>query len=225
MAIDWLAASRRAADPAHRGGDFFDVCRTDTAVRVLVGDVMGHGEAERVLAHQISGRWHELVDEGLSDEELLPALDAALADVAPVAASGVPIFATACLLTLLPTPEGGYDITVRLAGHHAPLIRTATGAHYLEAPPGTPLGLRAPGLVPGWPAASGQLEAGDVLVLYTDGVLDSYAERGSDGIGELARAVENIARSHDAREWATTLISGVLRAAADDSLVVAFTTR
>jgi hypothetical protein len=239
VAIEWLAASRAAADPAHRGGDFFDVSRSaddaqddldavprhaEKAIRVVLGDVMGHGVVESDLAQRLAATWHDLVDLGVSDEELLPALDDAISAAAPIAESGVQIFATACALTLVPTPEGGFDITARLAGHPAPLIRDAAGARYLEAPPGPPLGLRTPGLTAAWSAASAEIESGDVLVLYTDGLLDSYAEQGSDGIAELAKAVEAIDRGIDARDWATTIISGAHRAASDDSLVLVFTT-
>jgi serine phosphatase RsbU (regulator of sigma subunit) len=234
VAIEWLAASRAAADPAHQGGDFFDVSSpevdpvlgsqdVDGRLRVLVGDVMGHGLKEAALASRLAEAWGLLNEAGTPEEELLPALDEVLIASAPTSESGVAVFATACGLVLVPTPHG-HHLTLRLAGHPAPLLRTKDGARYLDAPPGPPLGMRTPGLPNAWQHAATDLEPGDVLVLYTDGLLDSYAEQGSDGSAELARAVAAIDRGAGADAWAATLISSAQRAASDDSLVLVLTT-
>jgi serine phosphatase RsbU (regulator of sigma subunit) len=236
MAIQWLAASRAAADPAHQGGDFFDVSarepdpilETETVegqLCILVGDVMGHGPREAALASRLAEAWSLLSEAGTAEEELLPALDEVLLAGAPTSEAGVAVFATACGLMLFPLEDGRQRITLRLAGHPAPLLRTKDGAQYLHAPVGPPLGMRAPGLPTEWEQGSAELIPGDVLVLYTDGLLDSYADPGSDGVAELARAVASIDRDSDADTWATTLITAGHRAASDDTLVLVLTTR
>jgi serine phosphatase RsbU (regulator of sigma subunit) len=143
---------------------------------------------------------------------------------APTAESGVAVFATACGLIVFPERDGRHRLTLRLAGHPAPLLRTRNGARYLDAPAGPPLGMRVPGLPAHWELASAEMAVGDVLVLYTDGLLDSYADQGSDGTAELARAVASLEHDSDASTLATTLINSGHRAASDDSLVLVLTT-
>jgi serine phosphatase RsbU (regulator of sigma subunit) len=235
VAIEWLAASRAAADASHQGGDFFNVSTpvldpvlenevVEGQLCVLVGDVMGHGSREAALAARLAEAWALLTEAGTPEEDLLPALDEVLFAGAPTSEAGVAVFATACGLVLFPVQDGRQRLTLRLAGHPAPLLRTKHGARYLEAPAGPPLGMRTPGLPAEWPQVAAELTPGDVLVLYTDGLLDSYADQGSDGSAELARAVAAIDLGCDADTWASLLINSGHRAAGDDSLVLVLTT-
>jgi sigma-B regulation protein RsbU (phosphoserine phosphatase) len=109
------------------------------------------------------------------------------------------------------------------AGHNAPyLLRTSGGLEALEST-GRPLGLLPGG---GYEEKSVALAAGDVLVLFTDGLLDAENESGEAFGAERLRAVieRERARGFDgllARvEAAVTEFRGRAEAPDDATLVV-----
>jgi CheY-like chemotaxis protein len=67
-------------DHAVLGGDFFDVIETpDHRVRMLIGDVMGHGPDEAAIGVHLRVAWRTLVLAGTPDTALLPTLSTLLA--------------------------------------------------------------------------------------------------------------------------------------------------
>jgi len=61
------------------------------------------------------------------------------------------------------------------------------------------------------------------VLLYTDGLLDAYAEAGADslGIAELVDAVDKCIREGgDAQTWLPNLVGRAPREAADDTAAV-----
>ncbi len=155
-----------------KGGDvyFCSVCRGDRVTRVVVADVVGHGE----IVSEV-GRWvHDELVEGMDD----PVLANLLADLnGRVAGRGLKAMTTAVALS--------YDVVEKrleygYAGHPPILVRR--GGSWADLPPAhgdelqnLPLGIDrdCPYRTTGVSAASG-----DVLLLYTDGVLEAPSPDG-----------------------------------------------
>jgi sigma-B regulation protein RsbU (phosphoserine phosphatase) len=155
-----------------KGGDvyFCSVCRGDRVTRVAVADVVGHGE----IVSEV-GRWvHDELVEGMDD----PVLANLLSDLnGRVTARGLEAMTTAVALS--------YDMVEHLleygyAGH--PPIFVRRGSAWADLPPAPgdgrqnlPLGVdrTCPYRTSGVTAASG-----DLLLLYTDGVLEAPSPSG-----------------------------------------------
>jgi serine phosphatase RsbU (regulator of sigma subunit) len=216
-------------DHAVLGGDFFDVVETvDGRLRLIIGDVMGHGPDEAALGVHLRVAWRTLVLAGLYDEAILPTLSTLLA----AETGGQAGFVTACDATI--EPDGA--LSLRVAGHPAPLLHVEGKTTYLDVAVGPPLGLdrvaadrlAATGGGP-WPQTRATLPSGASLILYTDGLLDAYApETGGDslGISEFVTAVDRCADlGGSVSTWIPALVTGAPRESVDDSAVVVVTVR
>jgi serine phosphatase RsbU (regulator of sigma subunit) len=211
------------------GGDFFDVVETeDGRVRAVIGDVMGHGPDEAALGVHLRVAWRSLVLAGVPDEDML----ANLARLLKAETGGQRGFVTACDVTIFP----GSRATVRVAGHPAPLVCTASGVAYLAAEVGPPLGYEALRGAPGrradvdrWPVTHARLDPASTLLLYTDGLLEAYRTSSnceSLGIDELVAATAAAARAGaPASTWIPSLVGGAPARSADDTAVVVLTLR
>ncbi|MEE1927752.1 SpoIIE family protein phosphatase [Streptomyces sp. TRM 70351] len=165
------------------GGDWFDVIPlAGGRVALVVGDVMGHGLRAAATMGRLRTAVRTLAALDLSPDELLRRVH----DLADDLAQGPeePLMAT-CVYAV-------YDPSTRLcciakAGHVPPLLVTpdaATGrwrARPLALPSGAPLGV---GGVP-FEAREFTVEEGAVLVLYTDGLIESRHEDISEGLDRL----------------------------------------
>jgi serine phosphatase RsbU (regulator of sigma subunit) len=210
------------------GGDFFDVIETrDGVVRAVIGDVMGHGPDEAALGVHLRVAWRTLVLAGTSDEQILPTLATLLK-----AESEGHGFVTACDLTI---DVDNASVTMRVAGHPAPLRCAHGKTTYLDVEVGPPLGVEPPGAAaasgrtPDWPETSASLDPGSSLILYTDGLLDAYAKLVDDrdlGIGELIDAVTACsAEGTSPGAWIPTIVASAPNQSVDDTAVVVITTR
>jgi serine phosphatase RsbU (regulator of sigma subunit) len=211
------------------GGDFFDVVQTpDGRVRAVIGDVMGHGPDEAALGVHLRVAWRALVLAGVPDESILTSLSRLLS--AETARGGR--FVTACDLTLDPDLR----VSLRMAGHPAPLVCSDGRASYLAPEVGPPLGIegftaseRRWPETGGWPVTCAKLAPGASLVLYTDGLLDAYrvpADSASLGIDELLEATgEAVASGAAIESWLPTIVGSAPVRSFDDTAVVVITVR
>ena len=200
------------------GGDFYDVVEgADGRVRAVIGDVMGHGPDEAAIGVHLRVAWRTLVLAGTPDEELLPILALLLA----AETDQVTRFVTVCSVLI-----DGAQMSVRTAGHPAPIVRTAGQTGYLELQVGQPLGLtRAPDSSY-WAPTTFTLDPGAVVVLYSDGLLDAHHDPVGDGIGvhALVAAVDrSIAGGAPPARWLPELVTAAPREAVDDKAVVVLT--
>ncbi len=202
--IDIAAKYRPAGAGVEVVGDFYDVFQSESGGwNVVIGDVTGKGvEAAKVtaLAHYTLRAAAMRPD---TPSAVLATLNQALLDQVSI---HDPRFLTALYLSCTPTASG-VEITLCTAGHDPPVLKRRTGeTAYVEAR-GTLLGaFDAPTLTD----VSLELAAGDQLLLYTDGVVDSRRERvrlGSERLHEI------VARS--AARTAHELVSDVDRAVMD----------
>lgn len=168
-----------ATEMAMLGGDFYDVVDLGASgTMLLVGDVAGKGLDAAGIAAQTR---YALT--GLARETSDPASFMAAANEA-LCRSLQPerfIAAVCCLVD----PSTGH-VTTCLAGHPSPLRFSNKTTTEIDAPRNPPLGL-----FPNLPfsESTDQLAAGDVLLIYTDGVCDSrrgFQEFGAEGIVRAA---------------------------------------
>ena len=216
-------------DHAVLGGDFFDVIETpDHRIRVVIGDVMGHGPDQAAIGVHLRVAWRTLVLAGTPDVQILPTLATLLA----AETGGNFGFVTACDITINPD----LTTTLRVAGHPAPLLCTNGKTTYLDVEVGPPLGMESvvgirPGWIRtgGWPQTHALLEPESSLIVYTDGLLDAFAntaDGGSLGIEEFVAAVDGCASGEGTvASWIPALLNGAPnQSVVDDTAVVVITT-
>ena len=198
------------------GGDFYDVVETqDGDVRMVIGDVMGHGPDEAALGVHLRVAWRGLVLAGVPDDQVLATLSHLLE-----AETNGGIFVTLCDVTV----NRQLEVTARVAGHPPPLVCSAVGASYLDVEVGPPLGVH---LSRQWPISRSTIAPGSSLVVYTDGLLDAYRQphlRSSVGLDELlAIASDSFASGQPVDAFLESVIRDAPVRAADDTAIVVLT--
>ncbi|MFJ8106657.1 SpoIIE family protein phosphatase [Streptomyces sp. NPDC096132] len=158
------------------GGDWYDIIPLSGGqVALVVGDVMGHGLPEAATMGRLRTAVHTLADLELPPGEIMSHLN----DI--VGGMGEGSYAT-CLYAL-------YDSTTRVcslvrAGHPPPALVCPDGTvHFPEPDADPPLGAAEP------PFETVELRVpeGSLLVLYTDGLVESAKRDIDEGMAELAR--------------------------------------
>ncbi|MFI8292015.1 PP2C family protein-serine/threonine phosphatase [Streptomyces sp. NPDC085614] len=172
-----------AEEEAQMGGDLYAMARTADGTRLLIGDARGKGldaisEASLVLgAFRVTARERELPElirhleagVGSSTEETEGARAAATDDAEEADDSGE-AFVTALVLDI---PDDEPVLRLVNCGHPPPLLLRAGSVIPLEtADPSPPLGL-AGVLAPDVTVETFPFDVGDVLLLYTDGVIEA----------------------------------------------------
>jgi serine phosphatase RsbU (regulator of sigma subunit)/anti-sigma regulatory factor (Ser/Thr protein kinase)/ABC-type transporter Mla MlaB component len=163
------------------GGDWFDaVALPDGRVALVVGDVVGHGMAASAVMGQLRVLLHErLLDTG--------DIAAALTAIDRMAARTRGARAATVCVALLDPDTGGLQYCT--AGHPPPLLLPTDGqARYLPATGAGPLGVSSR-----FPVGTDRLEPGDMLLLYTDGILERPRRDLAGATVELAQAAADIA--------------------------------
>ena len=162
---------------------------SDGSLYVLIGDVAGHGPDEAALGVCLRIAWRTLVLAEEQPERLLPILQ----DVLTEERRSEEVFATLCMVVVAPDRR---SLRLFLAGHPAPLL-------LLDSPRQLPDDLVGPalGVVPGvvWGSRPVELPADWRLLLFTDGLVEGYDDRGGrlgvEGLIGMARHSERYPRS------------------------------
>jgi serine phosphatase RsbU (regulator of sigma subunit)/anti-sigma regulatory factor (Ser/Thr protein kinase) len=153
------------------GGDWLDVIALPgSRVALVAGDVAGHGIHAAATMGRLRTAVRTLADLDLEPVELLTRLDDVVARMAEEheSTSGASDLSATCLFAV-------YDpvtrcCTLARAGHPVPVIMTPDGEpELLDLPAGPPLGV---GGVP-FEEREIQLPEGTLLVMFTDGVIES----------------------------------------------------
>lgn len=186
----WTAATlyRPAGDENWVGGDFYDAIEVSGGWLAIVGDVVGRGAPAAALtglARHTLRTAATLLDDPLDavrtlNDELLARADMSLCSVAAVLlCDGDAGRATAKVVCAgHPLPLLVRDGQVRGVGEYSPML----GAYPIED----------------WTCTRVDLEPGDVLVLFTDGVFDAVGEDGRFGEERLARTLAGAVDADDA---------------------------
>jgi sigma-B regulation protein RsbU (phosphoserine phosphatase) len=181
--LDLAAAYHPAGHGAMVGGDFYDVFRVGPSEWVVtLGDVCGKGYDAAIVTALVRHTIRALSVGERSPARVLTALDEVLRN------HSTDRFCTAVVLYLC-RDDDGWELTAALGGHPPPLLLRADGR--LD-----PIGGRGPllGVLDDARFADQQLrlDPGDVVLLYTDGVLEG--RRNSEMFGEerLRATIEGI---------------------------------
>jgi hypothetical protein len=189
------------------GGDLYDVAVTPYGLRVLVGDVRGHGvEGLRLAADTITA-FRELAYTAPDLTTLTTGLDVLLAPEL-----GPEDFVTAVLAEFAPG-----EVRLVNCGHPPPL-RSGHRVELLEPlVPTTPLGLG-----PDPHQYRVRLQPGDRLLLYTDGLTEARDPEGAPFplLGEAALALREPLPDEALRSLHARLLAHTGTALADDLALV-----
>lgn len=200
-----LAAWTRPAGDADHTGDFIDAFPISDGVwGLVIGDVCGHGvDAARLT----SLARYAIRSAVLTHDEPCDVLTEA--DAVFTRDSLDPgRFATVSYLRLDTTT--GLTISYARAGHTLPALIAATGeVRMLDGATGPPLGLGVADLDVAFASETIELSPGDLLLLYTDGLIESRRLSGGDFVGEdgLGRILSSFARR--SRSGATGLVDDI----------------
>jgi sigma-B regulation protein RsbU (phosphoserine phosphatase) len=150
------------------GGDFFDVVPMHGRLGVAIGDVSGKGIAAALLMVMVRTLLREVARSLVEPAEVLTRLNASLCRDMPPS-----MFVTTVLAVLDPARPG--HLLLANGGHSEPVVLRRTGA---------PAVLDVGGMMVGafpdvtFEQSEVDLAAGEMLVLYTDGVLETPDESG-----------------------------------------------
>ncbi|MGZ4268496.1 MAG: SpoIIE family protein phosphatase [Solirubrobacteraceae bacterium] len=162
------------------GGDWYDVIETGSSVWLVIGDVAGHGVAAATQAGQLRHSLRVYAHEGFGLGEAMSRLNEL------VLGTELTGMATMCIAAV--DLDTGALRLVR-AGHPPPLlIRADAEPELLEGHPGVVLGVAGSSC----DEYAMQLQTGDRLVLYTDGLIELPPESLDVGLCRLLDAARGL---------------------------------
>jgi serine phosphatase RsbU (regulator of sigma subunit) len=180
-----VAARYRAAGEGNEvGGDFYDIYRTsESAWGIAIGDVRGKGPRAAVVTALAR---YTLRTAALG--ETLPSRVLGVLNEAMVLQPADDRFCTVAYAALEPGEHGSIRMTLGVGGHPLPLLLRADGTVDTAGRPGTLIGF-----VPDPEVIDEELDLqpGDSLVLYTDGVSEARADGGLFGEDRLLELVRS----------------------------------
>ncbi|MGW1163022.1 PP2C family protein-serine/threonine phosphatase [Streptomyces sp. NPDC002513] len=168
-----------AEEEAEIGGDLYAAARTDSAARVMIGDVRGKGLPAIGEAALLLGAFREAAHQHAALPQLAASLERSvaryLADFEPEDEAGER-FVTALLLEI---PDDEPVIRMTSCGHPAPLLLgpdNMVSVSNLHPAPPLGVGMTNPGeytlyVLP--------FDCGNTLLLYTDGVIEARDRNGT----------------------------------------------
>ncbi|VBA33438.1 hypothetical protein LAUMK136_00447 [Mycobacterium attenuatum] len=179
---DLAAAYLVATEDTAAGGDWFDAIPTsDGSLTLVVGDVVGHGVAAAAVMAQLRTATRIFLSGATDIASALRAVDDFAADIAGAKS------ATICVVALNTTTGDAQYCT---AGHPPPLVIDAHGMpRYLEPTGAGPLGSGC-----GFPVRTTHLALGDVVLLYTDGIIERPGLPSAHRSTELAEVTARVLR-------------------------------
>ncbi|MBE7702296.1 SpoIIE family protein phosphatase [Oerskovia sp. Sa1BUA8] len=207
---------RPASREIHVGGDWYDAFELSCGCAfVVVGDVVGHDVSAAATMGQLRGVMRGIAYD--SDES-----PAAILDRTERTTKGLRVAAVATVAAARigrAGPAGDRELTWACAGHLPPVLLRADGhAELLERHNDRLLGVGTDSRRSDHTAL---LHPGDVLLLYTDGLIERRGERLRDALRRFPLVVEEIARSSREGLVDALLARLVPQASEDDIALVA----
>lgn len=152
------------------GGDYYDfIQREDGRLVIALGDVSGKGTAAALLMSSLHAAIH-------AQSESHKTLSATISAVNRYLANNIPTNRFVTLFYAELDPESG-SLSFLNAGHNPPLIVHAAGTVEQLAAGGLPLGIKPDAE---YREGRTQLQHGDVLVIYSDGVTEAVSPTGEE---------------------------------------------
>jgi anti-sigma regulatory factor (Ser/Thr protein kinase)/anti-anti-sigma regulatory factor len=177
IAARYLVAGHEQA----AGGDWFDaIPLAGGSVALIVGDVVGHGVAASAAMGQLRAVLAELLAAEKDPGHALERADAF--------AARMPALRAATLVLVVLDPADG-SLRYATCGHPPPLVIGTDGkARYLAGTGAGPLGTgSAPRL------AAGRLASGELVLLYSDGLVERPDQTIAEGMADLAAVAADAA--------------------------------
>ncbi|MGY5036458.1 PP2C family protein-serine/threonine phosphatase [Streptomyces sp. 900116325] len=171
--LEIATAYRSVAAHAHIGGDVYAAERVDRTVRMLIGDVRGHGLAAVDDAAAVIGAFREAAHRDARLEHVALALDAGVRrrvdQAGQTDSNAAERFITALVLEI---PDDSHVVHVISCGHPDVMRSHGTDVDLLEVPqPAPPLGLG--GDQAAYQVNTFGFEPEETLLLHTDGLLET----------------------------------------------------
>ena len=185
---------RASAAHAQVGGDWYDVVATPGGgATLVVGDVQGHSLAAAAVMGQLRTALHAYLSEGHHPDVALARANLLMSQLDPS------VLATCAIFAL--DPRTGSARIVR-AGHPLPVLRRGDGSVCeVDVGGGVPLGVMDQAA---WPVTTVTLEAGDRLLLYTDGLVERRNADLDEGVAGCCRRWRTGPQGAPPRRAATT---------------------
>jgi len=159
------------------GGDWYDAIEVEDGLVLVIGDVMGRGVQAAAQMGQLQATVRAYALDGHGPAAILTRLDKVVLAVEDLH------FTTCVVVHLDPVRR---HAVLASAGHLPPLLVCADGtASLLELEPGLPLGVGGATFV----EREVELEAGALLLLYTDGLVESRDSPVDTGLARLVTAL------------------------------------
>jgi len=182
----WVRSGYRPGDRRQvLGGDFSDVVQSSPSrLKMVLGDVCGHGPDEAALGVQLRIAWRTLILAGVEQLPLLETLDR----LTNQERHAEHVYATVATIDVDLNTGRAW---VAIAGHPPPIVSIGGVAQLLtQHGGGPPLGI---GLPPRWELYEVELGESWLLLLYSDGIYEGkVVSRGTrlgiEGLLELLRA-------------------------------------
>jgi serine phosphatase RsbU (regulator of sigma subunit) len=216
-AVDWLDLAAVSLPATEVGGDYYDYfVLSPSRVVLVIGDVAGHGVASGLLLSGLRSCLY-LLEKDLADPVRV------LTRLSPMVrrTTGKRMFMT-LLLAVLDRDEG--TLTVAPAGH-PPLLHGKAGRLEEVGKGAPPLGTFKDAR---FEAEVRPLVSGDLLVLYSDGLLEALDDRGREyGRERLERVIASVEEGRSALSIREAILSdlsafrGTAETADDITVVVA----
>lgn len=192
------------------GGDFYDLVPTLPLTAAVIGDVQGHNVTAAGLMGQIRTGVRAYTTVGQAPHEVMSSTNRLLIDL------GTELFASCLYLRL--DPARGQAVMAR-AGHPPPLLRRPDGqVRVLDLAGGPLLGIDPDAV---YPTTEVSLAPGSVLVLYTDGLVETPGTDIEEALIGLAALLSEIG-DHPLERLADEVIrhSAAARERSDDVAVL-----
>lgn len=170
------------------GGDWYDaVPLPDGRLALVIGDVVGKGVAAAAHMGQLRNAVRAYLLEGFSPSEVITKLNRL-----SLSLTGTGFATVVCLHH---DPSTGAVAWCR-AGHPPPLVRRADGrVEYLDGAGSPPIAVFDDAT---FSESADRLDPGDLLVLYTDGLVERRGEEIDVGLARLAEHVADVDPTADA---------------------------
>ncbi|MFC9116512.1 SpoIIE family protein phosphatase [Streptomyces sp. NPDC057092] len=163
------------------GGDFYDLVPTQGTAAAVIGDVQGHNVTAAGLMGQVRTAVRAYTAVGQAPDEVMRSTNRLLLDL------GSELFASCLYLRLDPVRRRA---VMSRAGHPPPLLRRPDGrVRVLDLAGGPLLGIDGAAV---YPSTEVVLEPGSLLVLYTDGLVESPGTDLEDALGDLCRRLTDL---------------------------------
>ncbi len=180
-----------AATGAEVGGDWYDLVELDDGTYlIVVGDVTGHGVHSAAAMGRIQSLMRHLAASGEPPAAILDRV----ATTARVMLG--PLLATCVTCHATPNErgghvDGGWTLTFANAGHLPPVLILPDGSTDLvELPQGPLIGASAPAAPR--ETSTVMIESGTIVLMYTDGLIESRDEAIDDSIERLRTAAAQL---------------------------------